>query len=145
MAAPADAQLVGTGLGPFYDGIGHFFLTPEAILPVLALALWGGCAGANTALRPCCPHGPRGPREPATLAAGRACRDGPAPTVRTFTWVALLGGGELGVESGATMAQDRARLARSPRHRVGRRVFATLATETLDLAGVADSPAAVPT
>ena len=30
LPAPAYAHLVNSGLGPFYDGIGHFALTPEA-------------------------------------------------------------------------------------------------------------------
>jgi hypothetical protein len=35
----AEAYLVTTGLGPVYDGIGHLLVTPEDLLPVLALAL----------------------------------------------------------------------------------------------------------
>jgi hydrogenase/urease accessory protein HupE len=41
----ARAHLVTTGLGPFYDGISHFALTPEDLLPVLALALLAGLSG----------------------------------------------------------------------------------------------------
>ena len=41
----ARAHLVTTGLGPFYDGISHFALTPEDVLPVLALALLAGLSG----------------------------------------------------------------------------------------------------
>jgi hydrogenase/urease accessory protein HupE len=41
----ASAHLVTTGLGPFYDGISHFTLTPEDILPVLALSLLAGLSG----------------------------------------------------------------------------------------------------
>lgn len=41
----ASAHLVSTGLGPFYDGISHFALTPEDLLPVLALALLAGLSG----------------------------------------------------------------------------------------------------
>ena len=50
LLAPATAQahLVNTGLGPFYDGISHFALTPEDLLPVLALALLAGQRGAAT-------------------------------------------------------------------------------------------------
>lgn len=43
----ASAHLVSTGLGPFYDGLGHFLLTPEDLLPVVALALLAGLAGAG--------------------------------------------------------------------------------------------------
>jgi len=35
----AAAHLGTTGMGPVYDGIGHFLLTPEDLVPVLALAL----------------------------------------------------------------------------------------------------------
>jgi hydrogenase/urease accessory protein HupE len=42
----ADAHLVTTGLGPFYDGVSHFALTPEDLLPALALALLAGQRGA---------------------------------------------------------------------------------------------------
>ena len=31
-ASSAEAHLVTTGLGPIYDGIGHFFLTPEDVI-----------------------------------------------------------------------------------------------------------------
>lgn len=41
----AQAHLVTTGLGPFYDGISHFALTPEDVLPVFALALLAGLSG----------------------------------------------------------------------------------------------------
>jgi len=43
----AQAHLVTTGLGPFYDGISHFTLTPDDILPVLALALLAGLSGPS--------------------------------------------------------------------------------------------------
>ena len=35
----AQAHLVTTGLGPVYDGIGHFCLAPDDSIPVVALAL----------------------------------------------------------------------------------------------------------
>ena len=47
---PAQAHLVTTGVGPFYDGAAHFFLSFEEVLPVLALALLAGLRGP--ALRP---------------------------------------------------------------------------------------------
>jgi hydrogenase/urease accessory protein HupE len=34
-----------TGLGPFYDGLAHLFVTPEDLLPVLALSLASGLRG----------------------------------------------------------------------------------------------------
>ena len=42
----ADAHLVTTGMGPVYDGIGHLLLTPEDLVPVLAIALYAGLRGA---------------------------------------------------------------------------------------------------
>ena len=45
-ASFANAHLVTTGMGPVYDGIGHFLLTPEDFVPVLALALYAGLRGA---------------------------------------------------------------------------------------------------
>ena len=47
LPAAAHAHLVNTGLGPFYDGVSHFLLTPEDILPALALALLAGLRGAR--------------------------------------------------------------------------------------------------
>jgi hydrogenase/urease accessory protein HupE len=44
--AAAQAHLVNSGLGPFYDGVSHFALTPEDLLPALALALLAGQRGA---------------------------------------------------------------------------------------------------
>ena len=42
----ASAHLVTTGLGPVYDGIGHLVMTPEDLIPVLALGLYAGLRGA---------------------------------------------------------------------------------------------------
>jgi len=39
------AHLMTTGLGPFYDGLAHLFVTPEDLLPVLALSLAAGLRG----------------------------------------------------------------------------------------------------
>ena len=47
----AAAHLVTTGMGPVYDGIGHFVLTPEDLVPVLALALYAGLRGAVSGRR----------------------------------------------------------------------------------------------
>ena len=43
----ASAHLVTTGLGPVYDGIGHLVMTPEDLIPVLAIALYAGMRGAS--------------------------------------------------------------------------------------------------
>jgi hydrogenase/urease accessory protein HupE len=45
--AHAEAHLNSTGLGPVYDGLLHFILSPEDFLPVVALALWAGLRGAD--------------------------------------------------------------------------------------------------
>lgn len=47
LASPAEAHLVTTGLGPVYDGIGHFMLSPDDVVPVIALALLAGLRGAK--------------------------------------------------------------------------------------------------
>jgi urease accessory protein len=39
------AHLIETGLGPVYDGITHFALTPEDLIPALALAMFAGLRG----------------------------------------------------------------------------------------------------
>jgi urease accessory protein len=45
LPVPASAHATNTGLGPFYDGLAHFFLSPEDVLPVVALSLLGGLRG----------------------------------------------------------------------------------------------------
>ncbi len=45
--APAHAHLNSTGLGPIYDGIAHLLMSPEDLVPVLALALFAGFRGAS--------------------------------------------------------------------------------------------------
>ena len=49
--APGWAHLVTTGLGPVFDGIGHFFLTIEDVLPVLAITLFAGLRGRESGRR----------------------------------------------------------------------------------------------
>lgn len=44
-ARPASAHLMNTGFGPFYDGLAHPFVTPEDLLPVIALTLLAGLRG----------------------------------------------------------------------------------------------------
>ena len=45
-AAPVEAHLNTTGMGPIYDGLMHFLTSPEDLIPVLALALLAGLRGA---------------------------------------------------------------------------------------------------
>jgi hydrogenase/urease accessory protein HupE len=51
--APASAHLVSTGLGPFYDGVLHFAVTPADLLPALAFGLLAGQRGAAAGRRSC--------------------------------------------------------------------------------------------
>jgi len=44
---PAEAHLNSTGLGPIYDGALHLLLSPEDLVPALALALLAGLRGAR--------------------------------------------------------------------------------------------------
>jgi len=43
----AQAHLVTTGLGPVYDGVGHFFLSPEDVLLAVGVALFAGLRGPS--------------------------------------------------------------------------------------------------
>lgn len=45
LPATANAHLVATGLGPVYDGAGHWLSSPEDFIPVLALAILAGLRG----------------------------------------------------------------------------------------------------
>jgi hydrogenase/urease accessory protein HupE len=47
MFAPgaAEAHLVETGLGPVYDGVAHFALSPEYCVPIVGAALYAGLRG----------------------------------------------------------------------------------------------------
>jgi hydrogenase/urease accessory protein HupE len=47
----AFGHLVTTGLGPVYDGIGHLVMTPEDLIPTLAIALFAGLRGAASGRR----------------------------------------------------------------------------------------------
>ncbi len=49
--AHAGAHLVTTGLGPVYDGIGHFLLSPGDEIAALALALLAGLRGTAAGRR----------------------------------------------------------------------------------------------
>lgn len=45
----AEAHLVETGLGPVYDGLAHFALSPEYCIPVVGAALYAGLRGKGQA------------------------------------------------------------------------------------------------
>lgn len=44
-ATPAQAHLNATGMGPLYDGVAHFYLSPDDIAVVAALSLLAGLRG----------------------------------------------------------------------------------------------------
>lgn len=46
-SAPAEAHLNSTGMGPVYDGLLHFLMSPEDLVPALALALLAGLRGVE--------------------------------------------------------------------------------------------------
>jgi len=48
-AVPAHAHLVETGFGGFYDGLAHLALTPTDLLVVIAVALFAGQRGTQSA------------------------------------------------------------------------------------------------
>lgn len=41
----AEAHLVTTGLGPIYDGISHVLMSPDDLVPIVAMALLAGLHG----------------------------------------------------------------------------------------------------
>ena len=45
MSPPVFAHLVTSGLGPIYDGIAHVLVSPEDLIPVIAVALLAGQNG----------------------------------------------------------------------------------------------------
>ncbi len=47
----ASAHLQSTGMGPVYDGVLHFLLSPEDLVPALGLALLAGLRGAGQGRR----------------------------------------------------------------------------------------------
>jgi hydrogenase/urease accessory protein HupE len=46
-AAPAQAHLMNSGFGPFYDGLAHPLISPEDLLPAIAMTLLAGLGGAR--------------------------------------------------------------------------------------------------
>ena len=49
VSSPAEAHLMNTGFGPFYDGLAHPLVTAEDVLPVIALALLASLGGRHPA------------------------------------------------------------------------------------------------
>jgi urease accessory protein len=46
-ARPAQAHLMNSGFGPFYDGLAHPLISPEDLLPAVAVTLLAGLGGAR--------------------------------------------------------------------------------------------------
>jgi hydrogenase/urease accessory protein HupE len=46
-ASPAQAHLMNSGFGPFYDGLAHPLISPEDLLPAVAMTLLAGLGGAR--------------------------------------------------------------------------------------------------
>jgi hydrogenase/urease accessory protein HupE len=44
---PAQAHLMNSGFGPFYDGLAHPLISPEDLLPAIAMTLLAGLGGAR--------------------------------------------------------------------------------------------------
>ena len=44
-ATPANAHLMNSGFGPFYDGLAHPLISPDDLLPALAVTLLAGLNG----------------------------------------------------------------------------------------------------
>lgn len=121
------AHLIETGLGPVYDGITHFALTPEDLLPALALAVLAGLRGKDHARRAIVVlplawllggvagtlAGAPGLAAPAWLPllvlGGLVAADFPLPAGSTTAIAALLGI-VLGYANGTAMAQGGAGL-----------------------------------
>jgi hydrogenase/urease accessory protein HupE len=51
LPSPAEAHLVTTGLGPVYDGISHVLMSPDDLVPILAMALLAGLNGPSAGRR----------------------------------------------------------------------------------------------
>jgi len=49
LAQGAEAHLIETGLGPVYDGVAHFALSPEDYVPIVGAALLAGLRGEDHA------------------------------------------------------------------------------------------------
>ena len=45
LPSPAEAHLVTTGLGPIYDGISHVLVSPDDLVPIVAMSLLAGLNG----------------------------------------------------------------------------------------------------
>lgn len=89
LPSTAEAHFNATGLGPVYDGMAHFLMSPEDLTAVLTFAMFAGLGGAQYGRRalfvlPC-----------AWLIGGLAGMPQPAADgseVISASWLLLLGG-----------------------------------------------------
>ena len=51
LPSPAEAHLVTTGLGPIYDGISHVLVSPDDLVPIVAMSLLAGLNGPTAGRR----------------------------------------------------------------------------------------------
>jgi urease accessory protein len=122
LAPPAEAHMMTTGFGPFYDGLAHLVSTPEVLLAVIALALLAGLRGARAGRLAlfALPSGwiageglgwlARGPAAPIVVAAivmvalgALAALDAPLPAALVSAIAAAIGLSG-GVQNGAEIA-----------------------------------------
>jgi hydrogenase/urease accessory protein HupE len=82
--SPAQAHLITTGLGPVYDGVLHFLMSPEDAIPAFALALLAGQCGLKAA------RGVLFVLPAAWLAGGLAGLVAASPALPPLTWLAFV-------------------------------------------------------
>lgn len=80
----AEAHLVETGLGPFYDGASHLVVSPEYWVPIVGVALFAGLNGKSAARSAVLVH-PSGWLT-GTLLGGLS----DAPDLNAPTWLILM-------------------------------------------------------
>ena len=86
---PAQAHLNSTGMGPVYDGVMHFLMSPEDLVVVLALALLAGLRGTAYGRRALFTL-PAAWLLGGLIGMNAAARD-PSPVI-SAAWFLLLGG-----------------------------------------------------
>ncbi len=122
-AGPAEAHLITTGLGPIYDGVAHFALTPEDLIPVVGLAVFAGlrgpahgrcalfilpafwCAGGAAGLAIARPPNEFAAAISLLLVGGLAATDAPLPIWAAAAVVALLAATH-GYADGSSLPRD---------------------------------------
>ena len=130
LATPAHAHLMNSGFGPFYDGLAHPLISPEDLLPAVAVTLLAGLngvrygrwvlatlpaswfAGMAAGWALALPAAPAATLAAATAVTGALAASGlKLPLPALIAWTALLGalhgvgnGGELAATAGGLLA-----------------------------------------